>query len=63
MGICLIYLLTCNKCRKQHITETVDTFCYRWNSYRSNSRKQAYGISFLQEPLYETFCDNEHSCL
>ena len=37
----LIYLLTCNKCRKHYVGQTVDTFCYRWNNYRSNSRKHA----------------------
>ena len=25
----LIYLLTCNKCRKQYVGQTVDNFCYR----------------------------------
>ena len=58
---CLIYLLTCNKCRKQYVGQTVDTFCYRWNNYRSNSRKHAYGISCMQEHLYKHFCDSEHS--
>ena len=35
---CLIYLLTCSKCRKQYVGPTVDTFRYRWNNYRSSSR-------------------------
>ena len=38
MEKCLIYLLTCKKCRKQYVGQTVDTFRYRWNNYRSNSR-------------------------
>ena len=38
MEKCLIYLRTCNKCRKQCVGQTVDTFRYRWNTYRSNSR-------------------------
>ena len=50
---CLIYLLTCNKCRKQFVGQTVDTFRYRWNNYRSNSRKHAHGISCTKEHLYE----------
>ena len=29
MEKCLIYLLTCNKCTKQYVDQTVDTFCYR----------------------------------
>ena len=61
MEKCLIYLLTCNKCRKQYVGQTVDTFRYRWNNYRSNSRKHAHGISCMQEHLYEHFCDSEHS--
>ena len=35
MEKCLIYLLTCNKCRKQYVGQTVDTFRYRWNNYKS----------------------------
>ena len=61
MEKCLIYLLTCNKCRKQYVGQTVDTFRYRWNNYRFNSRKHAHGISCMQEHLYEHFCDSEHS--
>ena len=34
MEKCLIYLFTCNKCRKQYAGQTVDTFRYRWNNYR-----------------------------
>ena len=61
MEKCLIYLLTCNKCRKQYVGQTVGAFRYRWNNYRSNSRKHAHGISCMQEHLYEHFCDSEHS--
>ena len=56
---CLIYLLTCIKCKKQYVGQTVDTCRYRWNNYRSNSCK--HGISCMQEHLYEHFCDSEHS--
>ena len=38
MEKCLTCLLTCNKCRKQYVGQTVDNFCYRWNNYRYNSR-------------------------
>ena len=61
MEKCLIYLLNYKKCRKQYVGQTVDTFRYRWNNYRSNSRKHAHGISCMQEHLYEHFCDSEHS--
>ena len=61
MEKCLIYLLTCNKYRKPQMGQTVDTFCYRWNNYRSNSHKDAHGISCMQERLCEHFNDSEHS--
>ena len=60
----LKHLLTpgpCNKCRKQYVGHTVDTFRYRWNNYRSNSCKHVHGISCMQEHLHEHFCDSEHS--
>ena len=47
MEKCLIHLLTFNKCTKQYVGQTVDTFRYRWNNYRSNSRKHAHGISCM----------------
>ena len=58
---CLIYLLACNKCRKKHVRQTVNTFRCRWNNYRSNSCKHVHGKSCMQEHLYEHFCDSEHS--
>ena len=61
MEKCLIYLLTCNKSRKLYVGQTVDTFRYRWNNYRSNSRKYPHGISCIQKYMYDHFCDSEHS--
>ena len=55
----LVNLLTCNKCRKQYVGQTADTFCFRWNNYRSNSRKYAHGISCMQKHPYKHFCDGE----
>ena len=57
---CLIYPLTCNKCRKQYVGWTVDTFRYRRNNYGSNSHKHVHSISCTQEHLYKHFCDIEH---
>ena len=37
---CLIYLLTCNQCRKQYVEQTVDSFCFRWNNYKCNCYKR-----------------------
>ena len=61
MEKCLIYLLTCDKCRKQYVGQTVDIFRYRGNNYRSNSCKHEHGISYMQEYLYEHLCDSENS--
>ena len=36
---CLVYLLTCNCCKKQYVGQTVDEFRFRWNSYKSNCSK------------------------
>ena len=36
---CLVYLITCNKCFKQYVGQTVDEFRQRWNNYKSNDRK------------------------
>ena len=35
---CLVYLLTCNKCKKQYTGQTTDNFCGRWNNYKSKSK-------------------------
>ena len=34
-GKCLVYLLTCNCCKKQYMGQTVDEFRFRWNNYKS----------------------------
>ena len=36
---CLVYILTCNCCKKQHVVQAVDEFRFRWNNYKSNCRK------------------------
>ena len=35
---CIIYLLTCNKCKIQYVGKTVDEFRLRWNNYKDNKR-------------------------
>lgn len=57
---CLIYLLTCNHCRKQYTGQTVDNFRFRWNNYKCCSRKHAEGISVKQQHLYDHFIDQDH---
>ena len=35
---CLVYLLTCNKCKKQYTGQTTDNYRDRWNNYKSESK-------------------------
>ena len=35
---CLVYLLTCNKCKKQYTGQTTDNFRGRWNNYKSENK-------------------------
>ena len=52
---CLVYLITCNKCLKQYVGQTVDMFRSRWNNYKDNSRKFDRGEDCMQRHLYEHF--------
>ena len=52
---CLVYLITCNKCLKQYVGQTVDMFRSRWNNYKDNSRKFDRGEDCMQRHLYEYF--------
>ena len=52
---CIIYLLTCKQCQKQYTGETTDGFRYRWNNYKSNSRKFDRKEPCMQEHLYGHF--------
>ena len=57
---CVIYLLTCKQCQKQCTGETTDDFRYRWNSYKSNSRKSDRKESCMQEHFYRYFNSPGH---
>ena len=59
---CLVYLLTCNCCKKQYVGQTVDEFRFRWNNYKSNCRKHQRGETCMQQHLYEHFCSSNHNC-
>ena len=48
---CIIYLLTCNKCKLQYEGKTVDDFHLRWNNYKDNNRKEAC----MPQHLFEHF--------
>ena len=52
---CVTYLLTCKRCQKQYTGETMNDFRYRWNNYKSNSRKFDGKESCMQEHLYRHF--------
>ena len=52
---CIIYLLTCKQCQKQYTGETTGDVRYRWNNYKSNSRKFDRKKSCMQER--NTFID------
>ena len=57
---CIIYLLTCKEYQKKYIGETTDSFRYRWNNYKSNSRKLDRKDSCMQEHLYRHFSSSGH---
>ena len=52
---CLVYLLTCNKCFKQYVAQTVHEFRRTWNNYKSNDRKFLRLESYMQEHLFSHF--------
>ena len=58
---CLIYLITCNRCLKQYVGETVDTFRHKWNNNKDNARKFERGEHCMQIHLYEHFNLPGHS--
>ena len=58
---CLVYLITCNKCLKQYVGQTVDIFRSRWNNYKDNSKKFHRGEDFVKRHLYEHFQLPGHS--
>ena len=57
---CMIYLLTCKQCQKQYNRETTDDFRFRWNNYKSNSRKVGRKESCMQEHFYRHFSSPGH---
>ena len=58
---CVICLLTCKQCQKQYTGETTDDFRYRWDNYKSNSRKFDRKESCMQENLYRHFSSPGHT--
>ena len=58
---CLVYILTCHKCKIQYVGQTVDQFRWRWNNNKSDSRKYSRGGSCLQQHLFNHFCTFGHA--
>ena len=58
---CLVYLLTCKKCLKQYVGQTIDTFRHCWNNYKSNDRKFQRSESCTQEHLLGHFSSPAHN--
>ena len=58
---CIIYLLTCKQYQKRYTRETTDDFRYRWNNYKSSSRKFNRKDSCIQEHLYRHFSIPGHT--
>ena len=58
---CLIYLLTCCKCKIQYVGQTVDQFHSRCNNYKSDSRKYSQGGSCKEQHLFNRLCTSGHA--
>ena len=58
---CLVYLMTCNKWKKQYTGQTTDHFRSRWNNYMSKSRSFDRGEQCMQEHLLKHFEYERHS--
>ena len=56
-----MYLLTCNKCKKQYTGQTTDNFRGKWNNYKSKSKNFKRGEKRIQEHLYKHFQSERHA--
>ena len=52
---CLVYLLTCNKCKMQYVEQTIDQFRSRWNNWKSDCSKHDQGAACMQQHLFKNF--------
>ena len=57
---CLVYLFTCNNCRKQWTGQTSDHFCSGWNNLKSKRTSFDRGEQRMQEHLYKHFECESH---
>ena len=58
---CLVFLMTCNKCKKEYTGQTVDHLRSRWNNYKSKSRTFDREEQCMQKHLYKHFESQRHS--
>ena len=58
---CIIYFLTCNKCKMQYVGKSVDDFRLQWNNYEDNNRKYLRKESCMQQNVFEHFSSEGHS--
>ena len=52
---CLIHLLTCNVCKKQHTGKIVVRFKSQWNNYKETDKKFLRGEQIKQKSSHEHF--------
>ena len=57
----LVYLLTCNKCKKQCTGHTTDNLRGRWNNCKSKSKGFKRGEKCIEKHLYNHFKDEGHT--
>ena len=57
----LVYLLTCNKCKKHYTGQTTDNFRGRWNNYKLKSKSFKRGEKCMQEHFYKHFESEGHT--
>ena len=58
---CLVHSLTCKKCLKQYVGQTLDTLQHHWNNYKSNGRKFQRSEPCMQEHLFRHFSSAGHN--
>ena len=58
---CLLYLFTCDKCKKNYTGENTDNFRGRWDNYKSENNSFTRGEKCMQEHLYKHFESEEHT--
>ena len=58
---CIVYLMTCSKCKKQYTGQTAVQFRSRWNNYKLKSRSFDRGGQCIQKHLYKHFESEHHS--